>query len=186
MPGTAFPESPQRCLVDGCGATDGNHNVEAHFVYDERTARVKAQLAALEKEAAAQDRPCPLLGCRYPLEDHDRGAHIHAENKRVLDEELKLGLRRSPEEAARLSKPSVVSAGDVDEAGLLTPNEHELVAMLGRCFTAFSVIVGHDATREADLREATAHIHALQNMVLAQAAARAYPGRYRLAGAWAQ
>lgn len=37
-------------------------------------------------------------------------------------------------------------------------------------------------TRETDINEAMHYIHALQNMVLSQAAARAYPSKYRLMG----
>lgn len=131
--------------------------------------------------------PCPVLDCRYPVEDHNRKAHIYAGNKAVLDEEMKLGLRLSPEEAARLAvahseAARLVSGADPDERGLLTANEHEAMALLGRFAQAWSGIVGDGATRAQDINEAIAHVHALQNMVLSQAAARAYPGRYRLAG----
>jgi hypothetical protein len=39
----------------------------------------------------------------------------------------------------------------------------------------------HDVAQQ-DLEEVVLHIHALQHMILAQAAARAYPDRYRLLG----
>ena len=39
-----------------------------------------------------------------------------------------------------------------------------------------------DASQSSDYREVVLHINALQNMVMAQAAARAYPSRYWLMG----
>jgi hypothetical protein len=43
-------------------------------------------------------------------------------------------------------------------------------------------ITGNGPTREADLPEAAHRIHGIQHMILAQAAGRAYPDRYRLLG----
>jgi hypothetical protein len=65
---------------------------------------------------------------------------------------------------------------------LLTETEHRLIEMLGDCFNLYREVLGAGPTRRADLLEATAHIHALQARVMAQAAARAYPERYRLLG----
>jgi hypothetical protein len=79
---------------------------------------------------------------------------------------------------------------------LLTPDEHraleltaELSAVLSRIIRAGAqeAIAQPHVTREmiaaeADRREVTALIHSIQNAILAQAAARAYPDRYRLLG----
>lgn len=65
---------------------------------------------------------------------------------------------------------------------LLTLDEHIVVAKLGKLWGDLCRIVGDGPTREADLNEIVVHVHALQNFVLAQAAARAYPDTYRLAG----
>lgn len=66
---------------------------------------------------------------------------------------------------------------------LLTDAEHQLIGLLGRCWNLFaSSVVGPDRTAQADCTEFVHHIHALQHMVMAQAAARAYPDQYRLAG----
>lgn len=67
---------------------------------------------------------------------------------------------------------------------LMTEEEHELVASLGRCAGSFRRIMHRRDSRVAiaDVGEAVDKIHQLQNMVLAQAAARAYPERYRLMG----
>lgn len=43
-------------------------------------------------------------------------------------------------------------------------------------------ITGDGPARGADLAELAVHLHAIENTVLAQAAARAYPDRYRLLG----
>lgn len=66
---------------------------------------------------------------------------------------------------------------------LLTKAERKTVAKLGCIMRDFQTIVGDDpGSRSIDLDEAQHHIHALQNMVLAQAAARAYPTKFRLMG----
>jgi hypothetical protein len=74
---------------------------------------------------------------------------------------------------------------------LLTDAEHELVDALGRCAERFVRIVKGVAAEQQlagegpgveDAREFVGHIHACQQQVLSQAAARAYPNRYRLVG----
>lgn len=64
----------------------------------------------------------------------------------------------------------------------LTADEHRFMDLTADLANLLGGIVGHDHSRAGDLNEAVAHIHALQAMVLAQAAARAYPDRYRLLG----
>lgn len=66
--------------------------------------------------------------------------------------------------------------------GLLTEEEQAVVRELGQCWNRLCRIVGNGPTRSADLNEVVFHVHALQNFVMAQAAARAYPDTYRLAG----
>ncbi len=66
--------------------------------------------------------------------------------------------------------------------GLLTDLEHQTLTDLGAVWGQLCKIGGTGPTRPEDLTEAMIHIHALQNLVMAQAAARAYPDRYRLAG----
>ena len=66
---------------------------------------------------------------------------------------------------------------------LLTEQEQELVKLLGDCYNLFTKVCGNDSkVRVFDLQEFALHIHNCQNTVLAQAAARAYPDLYRLAG----
>ena len=65
---------------------------------------------------------------------------------------------------------------------LLTDDEHELIDMLGKCANLFGRVIGNGPTRAADTSEMVAPIHVLQQAVMSQAAARAYPTKYRLLG----
>ena len=64
----------------------------------------------------------------------------------------------------------------------LKQEEHEALVITGELAEAFAKIVSNGRTREQDLTEFTYHLHAIQNMVLAQSAGREYPDRYRLLG----
>lgn len=69
---------------------------------------------------------------------------------------------------------------------LLTEREKNLVRLLAEVAHEFAQVVrkgdSHYLIACDDTNEAILHIHALQNMVLSQAAARAYPKEYRLMG----
>lgn len=67
-------------------------------------------------------------------------------------------------------------------ADLFTFVERHALGALAEVVVSLTNIIGHGETRRADMTEAVHHVHALQNMILAQAAARAYPDRYRLLG----
>jgi hypothetical protein len=69
-----------------------------------------------------------------------------------------------------------------ESAAALTDMEHQVMELTSQLWSALCSMTGYGRTRAEDLHEASLHIHALQNMVLAQAAARAYPDRYRLLG----
>jgi hypothetical protein len=62
---------------------------------------------------------------------------------------------------------------------VLTDDERELIQDLGRIYRRIAGITGGEPTREDDLREIRFHIHGLQRAIMAQAAARAYPGDVR-------
>ena len=64
----------------------------------------------------------------------------------------------------------------------LTAREHEAIATIGKVWGLITRLVGDGSSRSNDLDEVVHHIHALQHFVMAQSAARAYPGLYRLAG----
>lgn len=64
----------------------------------------------------------------------------------------------------------------------LTQAEHDAVATAALLTNQMAEIVADGPSRDSDLAEAVHHIHAVQRMILAQAAARAYPDRYRLLG----
>lgn len=63
---------------------------------------------------------------------------------------------------------------------MLTSEEHDLLAKLGECYNAFRKICGTEVA--GDSAEFAAKIHDLQYAVMANAAARHYPGLYRLRG----
>ena len=66
---------------------------------------------------------------------------------------------------------------------LLTNEEKEIIKDLGLINLRFGKICGKDpAVREQDYREFTSHIHDMQNAIMANAAARAYPKEFRLLG----
>lgn len=64
---------------------------------------------------------------------------------------------------------------------LLTELEHSTIDLLAMVYSNI-VQIAKGAEVGGDLEEAASRVHDLQNMVMAQAAARAYPGRYRLFG----
>ncbi len=64
---------------------------------------------------------------------------------------------------------------------LMTELEHSTVDLLGMVYTNI-VEIAKDSKVPGDLEEVASRIHDLQHMVMAQAAARAYPDRYRLLG----
>jgi hypothetical protein len=65
---------------------------------------------------------------------------------------------------------------------LLTPDEYQAIHDAGQLWNLLCKIVGSGPSRDGDLRELVAHIHGIQRAVMKQAAARAYPDRYRLLG----
>lgn len=68
------------------------------------------------------------------------------------------------------------------DPGLLSPLEHDAIAMSGELWGMLCAITTDGPAREGDLRELIFHIHGIQRAVLKQAAARAYPELYRLLG----
>jgi hypothetical protein len=65
----------------------------------------------------------------------------------------------------------------------LTQAEQDAIDLAGRLYTRIAEdVAGHGPTRDADLAEICAAVHVIQHAVMAQAAARAYPGAYRLLG----
>lgn len=69
--------------------------------------------------------------------------------------------------------------------GLLTEYELDTLNVLAQLADRMRKVIigtGSPAHIEGDWAEAAAHIHALQQMVMSQAAARAYPDRFRLLG----
>lgn len=65
---------------------------------------------------------------------------------------------------------------------LLTEPEHRAMRLTVDLWHALCRIAADGPARDGDLAELCTHIHAIQRTILAQAAARAYPNRYRLLG----
>jgi len=65
---------------------------------------------------------------------------------------------------------------------LLTADEQKAITLTADLWNQLCRVVGGGRTRDADLVELCTHIHAIQHAVMSQAAARAYPGEYRLLG----
>lgn len=71
---------------------------------------------------------------------------------------------------------------DASQGALLTSDEHKAVHDAGQLWNLLCRIVGQGPTRDGDCGELIAHVHGIQQAVLKQAAARAYPDLYRLLG----
>jgi hypothetical protein len=66
---------------------------------------------------------------------------------------------------------------------LLTDAEHRAMDLTGELWNLLCrEVVGHGPSRDRDLRELAHDLHVIQERILAQAAGRAYPNRYRLLG----
>ena len=58
------------------------------------------------------------------------------------------------------------------EGVYLTDDEHAAVHMAGQLYNLLSKVVGQASSRECDMREVCAHVHAVQQAVMSNAAAR--------------
>ena len=67
--------------------------------------------------------------------------------------------------------------------GLLTPEEHRLMSLTAQLARGLFALCGDASDDKAEVAH---EIHALQYRILAQAAARAYPERYRGMGPWVE
>lgn len=68
------------------------------------------------------------------------------------------------------------------DAGLLTPDEHKAIDQAAELNTLIQKIIGSGPNSKSDKQEMELYIHLIQNMIMSQAAARAYPKMYRLLG----
>lgn len=89
----------------------------------------------------------------------------------------------TPADVARRVLAALAQAERLMPARLLTEAEHRAMALTAELWNLLCTdIVGQGRSRSGDVRELGDHIHAIQNVVMAQAAARAYPNQYRLLG----
>lgn len=66
--------------------------------------------------------------------------------------------------------------------GGLSGLERSTIEALGKLYNDFTQIVAIGPSREGDMAEIAFHVHALQRMIGAQAAARLYPNEFRKLG----
>jgi hypothetical protein len=69
-----------------------------------------------------------------------------------------------------------------DPTAALTDDELHALDLTADLANAVSRIIGGERTGAHDWAEMAAHIHCIQHAIMAQAAARAYPDRFRLLG----
>jgi transcriptional regulator with XRE-family HTH domain len=81
------------------------------------------------------------------------------------------------------SLADLVGAAEPPSAPLLTDAEHRAMELTCELYNLLCrQVIGDAESRSGDVRELVGHVHAVQHMILSQAAARAYPDRYRLLG----
>ncbi|MBC9005164.1 hypothetical protein [Micromonospora aurantiaca (nom. illeg.)] len=78
--------------------------------------------------------------------------------------------------------PGALPGTPYQRGELLTELEHKAMGLTAELWETLCHVVGTAASAGQDLAELAAPINALQHAILAQAAARAYPDRYRLLG----
>lgn len=72
----------------------------------------------------------------------------------------------------------------MSEQALLTTDEFEAMALTGQLANKLRAVIGTGPQAANDWAEAAQHIHGIQHMLMAQAAARAYPLDFRPLGGW--
>ena len=65
---------------------------------------------------------------------------------------------------------------------MLTSEEQDCLEMTVQLYKNILKIMGKGGSFHGDNVELVSHIHAIQNMILAQSAGREYPEKYRLLG----
>jgi hypothetical protein len=114
---------------------------------------------------------------------HSLGARFDATVYGTSDLLHVLGLLTAlRDEVGRVVSERKVDLRPLTATPLLTEDEHLALELTGQLAGVLARLVGDGDTRTADLAELVAKVHDLQHAVLAQAAARACPGQYRLLG----
>lgn len=76
----------------------------------------------------------------------------------------------------------IVDRPELKIEDLMTQEEHDCMTVSAELAELLRKVIGDGRQTEHDWAEAAAHIHAIQRMVMSQAAARAFPDLYRLLG----
>lgn len=125
---------------------------------------------APDKPVVISPEPCPHAGVAQNVDVPD-------EEVARLKDEWADRLDTAP---GQLSMMENVHDGRVD---LLTDTEHRAMDLTVELVQVMvTEVIGQDASRDGDVAELVGHVHAIQHMIMSQAAARAYPDRYRLLG----
>jgi hypothetical protein len=77
---------------------------------------------------------------------------------------------------------AVLAVYEAGRPALLTEHELKVMDLTADLASGLARTVGYRSTRQVDMAELMSHVHVLQAAILAQAAARAYPDRFRLLG----
>jgi DNA-binding transcriptional regulator YhcF (GntR family) len=99
------------------------------------------------------------------------------------DETLRAGGELLTRYDAYLQTRTASALGTAGGRASLTADEREAVQLAGHLYALIAErVIADGPTRDDDLAELRAAVHVIQRMVLAQAAARAYPREFRLLG----
>lgn len=101
---------------------------------------------------------------------------------KVESGERRIQLGEAVAVATILAVPLEPMAGGEPPAPLLATDELHALDLAAELMRTLRRIAGDGPSRESDLGEVVAHVRAVQNTVMAQAATRAYPDRFRLLG----
>lgn len=119
-----------------------------------------------------------------PLRSEQRSIHELIERSSLGSPDAVAARQAADPEAVKrvMDRAREIEQEPDEQPELLTENEHEALSHLGRAANSIRLMLGDGPLADNDWSEAAADIHRLQHMVMAQAAARAYPDRYRLGG----
>lgn len=132
---------------------------------------------------SATDAQTDLRMAEERMEEALSLARFNGSSEQIVRAEVALSaIRFAQDQVDRLVGLSSSAGSHGLTSQPLTPEEHEVLALLGRACSLMYRIIGEGPTAEGDRLEAAMRFNALQEMVLAQAAARCYPSRYRLLG----
>lgn len=126
------------------------------------------------------DEPIDTTGWPTYVLVRKEDLRVHRVEHEVVEWEASFG----SEDAFPLEPGAVITSKDGKPVvtALLTDDELELMNKTAQVANLMYKVIGDGPQSEHDWAEAAHHIHNIQHMVMAQAAARAYPDLFRLMG----